>query len=111
MKPQPNWYSVHRKDGIDSVFNSVFLKNASGEIKSGTEGLSLLFLTSADENGEKGNMILFGDENVIADLGEKICNLLEGKGKGKGKRFQAKINKLKQIPACVKLIAEYFKQK
>lgn len=110
MNPQPKWYSVHRKDGIDTDFNNVFLKNAP-EIKNGTDGLSLLFLTSTDESGQKGNLILMGDENVIADLGDQICNLLDGKGKGKGQRFQAKVNQLKKVNACEKFIAEYFKQK
>lgn len=110
MVPQPKWYSIHRKDGIDSDFNSVFLKNAP-EIKNGTDGLSVLFLTSADESGEKGNMILFGNEAVIASLGDKLCDLLGGKGRGKGQRYQAKINNLKAIPACEKLIIEFFEQK
>lgn len=111
MNPQPKWYSVHRKDGIDTDFNSVFLKNAP-EIKSKSEdGVSLLFLTSSDENGKAGNMLLQGDESVIADLGEQICNLLDGKGKGKGQRFQARVNQLKKISACEKLIEDYFAQK
>lgn len=110
MNPQPKWYSVHRKDGIDADFNNVFLKNAP-EIKSkGEDGLSLLFLTSSDENGKVGNLLLMGDEKVIADLGDQICNLLDGKGKGKGQRFQAKVNQLKKITACEKLITEYFEQ-
>lgn len=110
IDPQPKWYSLHRKDGIDTDFNSIFLRNAP-EIKNNADGLVLLFLTSADENGEKGNMILVGDEQVIADLGDQICNLLDGKGKGKGQRFQAKVNKLKKLSACEKLIAEYFSKK
>lgn len=111
MNPQPKWYSLHRKDGIDTDFNSVFLKNAP-EIKNKTEdGLSLLFLTSSDDNGKVGNLLLMGDEGVIADLGEQICNLLDGKGKGKGQRFQAKVNQLKKITACEKLIDEYFTRK
>lgn len=108
IDPQPKWYALHRKDGMDTDFNSVFLRNAP-EIRS--DGLRLLFLTSTDENGEKGNLILVGDEQVIADLGDQICNLLDGKGKGKGQRFQAKVNKLKKLAACEKLIAEYFSQK
>lgn len=107
INPQPKWYSVHRKDGVDTDFNSIFLKNAPA-IKNGADGLSLLFLTSSDENGQKGNLILVGDENVLADLSDQICNLLDGKGKGKGQRFQAKVNQLKKVPACEKLIAEYF---
>lgn len=108
MNPQPRWYSLHRKDGMDSDFAGTFLKNAP-ELKK--EGLCLLFLTSADENEGKANLVLFGDEQVIADLGDKICNLLEGKGRGKGQRFQAKVNNLKKLSVCEKRITEYFNQK
>lgn len=110
LNPQPKWYSVHRKDGMDSDFNSLFLRNAP-EIKNGSDGLSLLFLTAGEENGNKGNMMLFGDENVIAELGPKICDLLDGKGKGKGQRFQAKVNNLKQLKECEKVISQYFETK
>lgn len=110
MNPQPKWYSIHRKDGMDTDFNGTFLKNAP-EIKNGTDGLALLFLSAGDENGQKGNIILVGDEKVVADLSDKICDLLDGKGKGKGQRFQAKVSNLKKISACEKLIAEYFAQK
>lgn len=110
MNPQPKWYSVHRKDGIDTDFNNIFLKNVP-EIKNGSDGLSLLFLTSTDEIGQKGNLLLMGDEHVIADLGDQICALLDGKGKGKGQRFQAKVNQLKKVNACEKLIGEYFARK
>lgn len=110
INPPPKWYSLHRKDGMDSDFNSTFLRNAP-EIKNGSEGLALLFLTAADEHGDKGNMILFGDERVIAELGDSICSLLDGKGRGKGQRYQAKVNNLKKLPACETLIAEYFEKK
>lgn len=111
MNPQPKWYSMHRKDGLDTDFNKVFLRDAP-EIKNKTEdGLSLLFFTSSDESGKVGNLLLVGDENVIADLGEQICNLLDGKGKATGQRFLAKVNQLKKISACEKLIEEYFTQK
>lgn len=86
------------------------MKNAP-EIKNGTNGLSLLFLTSSDENGQKGNLILMGDEKVVADLSDPICDLLDGKGKGKGQRFQAKVNQLKKLNVCEKLIAEYFSRR
>lgn len=107
INPPPKWYSLHRKDGADTDFISTFLKHAP-EIKDGSEGLSLLFLTSSEESGERGNMVLIGVENVVTDLSEKICDLLEGKGRGKGQRFQAKVNNLKKISACEKLIGEYF---
>lgn len=107
---QPKWYSIHRKDGAETDFNSIFLKNAP-EIKRGSDGLALYFLTAGEENGIKGNLLLFGDETVINDLGPQICELLDGKGRGKGQRFQAKVNNLKKINECEKLISKYFEIK
>lgn len=110
LDPQPKWYSVHRKDGAETEFNGVFLKNIP-EIKSGSIGLALIFLTAGEENGTKGNMLLYGDEVVVTDLGSKLCELLDGKGRGKGQRFQAKVNNLKKINECEKIICKYFEEK
>lgn len=93
---------------MDSDFINIFLKNAP---ELNEQGLCLLFLTSANENEGKANLVLFGFADIIADLGDEICNLLEGKGRGKGQRFQAKINNLKKLSVCEKLITEYFNQK
>lgn len=105
--PLPKWYSLHRKDGMDTDFNNTFLRHAAEILN----GLDLLFLTAGDENGEKGNMILAGTEEVITDLGDQICSLLDGKGRGKGQRYQAKVNNLKKLSACEKLIKGYFEKK
>lgn len=110
LDPQQKWYSIHRKDGAETDFNGVFLKNAP-EIKNGSDSLALYFLTAGEENGIKGNLLLFGDETVINDLATQICDLLDGKGRGKGQRFQAKVNNLKKINECEKLIGRYFERK
>lgn len=110
LDPQPKWYSVHRKDGAETDFISIFLKNVP-KIKNVADSLSLLFLTAGEENGSKGNLLLFGDEGAVTDLGSKICELLDGKGRGTGQRFQAKVNNLKKINECEKLIAKYFEAK
>lgn len=110
LDPQPKWYSIHRKDGAETDFNNVFLKNAP-EIKNGSNGIALYFLTAGEENGTKANLLLFGDETVLNDLGTQICDLLDGKGRGKGQRFQAKVNNLKKINECEKLIGKYFEGK
>lgn len=107
INPQPKWYSLHRKDGIDNDFITCFLRNAP-EIKKGSDGLSLLFLSNGDETTHKGNFVIHGDETIVKDLGPTLCDLLDGKGNGKGNRFQARVNNLKRLPECEKLIAEYF---
>lgn len=110
LNPQPKWYSVHRKDGTDTDFNSIFMRNAP-EIKNESDGLSLIFLTASEDQGTKGNVLLFGDENAISTLAPQLCDLLDAKGKAKGQRFQAKANNMKKISECEKVISNYFDQK
>lgn len=107
MPVQPRWYSLHRSDGIEPDFINTFLKSAPTLSDSDKIGLGLLFLTAGDES-YKGQLILQGRPEVIAALGFAICQLLEGKGNGKGTRFQGKVNNLKRIAECEKLIQKYF---
>lgn len=107
LYPQPRWYSIHRKDGVETDFSSTFVKNVP-EIRYRTDGLALYFLTAGEENGNKGNLLLFGDAKVINDLGSHICHVLEGRGKIAGQRYQAKVNNLKRIDECEEMIARYF---
>lgn len=108
--PQPRWYSIHRKDGMETDFNSTFLRNIP-EIKNGADDLSLIFLTAGEDSGTKGNMLVYGDETIVAELGPKIYDLLDGKGRANKQRFQAKVNNLKKLKECEKLISEYFQEK
>ena len=100
MDPKPRNYSIHRTDGAELDFINTFLRNAKVPD-------TLLFLTAGDDTG-KGQLVLCGPPETIAKLGDEICKLLEGKGNGKGQRYNAKVNKLKNIPLCEKLISEYF---
>jgi len=106
----PRWYSLHRSDGIESEFINTFLKSAPAISESDSTGLALLFLTTGDDT-HKGQLVLQGRPEVIAALGPVICQTLDGKGNGKGARFQGKVNNLKRIPECEKAIEEYFKQR
>lgn len=107
LQPQPKWYSLHRTDGNELDFINAFLRNAP-EIGQNDEGLQLLFLTAKEEGSNKGQLVLFGAPKVINELGPLVCDLLDGKGNGKGQRYQAKVNNLKQIKACEKRIMEFF---
>lgn len=111
MTPLPKWYAVSRNYGIEPDFINTFLQNAPTIATDGAgDGLSLLMLTVGDENGGNGQLMLFGVEEIVKELGPKICEILDGKGNGKGQRFQAKVNKLKRLPECEKLLKEFFQQ-
>lgn len=111
MQPRPKWYSINRRDGIETDFNSVFLRNAP-VIGDEDNEISLIFLTSGEENSTKGTVQLCGKEDIVAHLAPHICDILEGKGKANRQRFQAKVNNLntRNIAQCEKLIKEYFEK-
>lgn len=100
LTPKPRFYSLHRLDGMDSDFIGAFLRNVSMPE-------CFFFLTNGDET-RKGQMILQGKTEDIAKIGDAICKALDGKGSGKGTRYNAKVNNLKAIPECERIIAEHF---
>uniref|UniRef100_A0A182HJR7 Threonyl/alanyl tRNA synthetase SAD domain-containing protein n=2 Tax=Anopheles arabiensis TaxID=7173 RepID=A0A182HJR7_ANOAR len=98
----PKFVSLHRSDGQDSDFINTFLRMVKLPD-------CFIFLTNADTDGSgKGQLVLQGRPDDVAKLGPEICTLLEGKGNGKGTRYNAKVNKLKNLPQCEKLVQEYF---
>lgn len=105
--PPSRWYSLHRNDGIEPDFINAFLKHAPPIDETANDGLALLFLTVGDDS-HRGQLVLLGRADAIATLGPSICERLEGKGNGKGQRFQGKVNNLKRIAECEQMISDYF---
>ncbi|XP_026480517.1 alanyl-tRNA editing protein Aarsd1-B isoform X1 [Ctenocephalides felis] len=99
--PRPKYYSLHNSEAADFPdFMNCFIKEVnSTDI--------LLLLTVGCDKGA-GNMVLFGPEELVMELGPKICELLNGKGAGKGNKYQAKVNNLKNRQTCLNLIASKF---
>uniref|UniRef100_A0A182R809 Alanyl-transfer RNA synthetases family profile domain-containing protein n=1 Tax=Anopheles funestus TaxID=62324 RepID=A0A182R809_ANOFN len=98
----PMYVLLHRNDGQESDFINTFLRVVKLPD-------CFFFLTNADTDGSgKGQLVLQGRPEDVAKLGPEICSLLEGKGNGKGTRFNAKVNKLKNVPQCEKLVREHF---
>lgn len=83
--PKPTYFSLHRNEG-DSDFVNVFIREVDDED-------ILLFLTTGDEKGA-GQMVLHGKPELVSKLGPLVCQELDGKGAGKGKKFQAKVKTL-----------------
>lgn len=103
MIDQPKYYCLHRTDGIDSDFYTVFIRHLNNKEM-------FLFLTSGDETSTKGQMLCQGKSEDVNKLGTRLCALLDGKGNGKNGRFQGKVNNLKQLNECRQAIKEYFGQ-
>ncbi|XP_055631068.1 alanyl-tRNA editing protein Aarsd1-B [Toxorhynchites rutilus septentrionalis] len=101
LSDKPRFYCLHRLDGASSDFINTFLRNAK-------QPDCFFFLTNGDDSG-KGQLLLQGKPDDIATLGDAICKMLDGKGSGKGSLYNAKVNKLKEVWRCQKLIEEHFK--
>uniref|UniRef100_A0A1B0GL07 Threonyl/alanyl tRNA synthetase SAD domain-containing protein n=1 Tax=Lutzomyia longipalpis TaxID=7200 RepID=A0A1B0GL07_LUTLO len=99
--PKPKYFFLHRTDGSDAEFLTNFLRSA------GNLPDTFMFLTTVDDTAN-GQMILQGNPEVITKLGGEICELLGGKGNGKGNTFRAKITNTKNIKKAESLIAKYF---
>lgn len=92
---------IHRSDGVESDFlNSILKLVSSKEL--------LLFLTTTDESSGNGKFVLQGSADIVDRLGPLFCEILECKGNGKNGRYQGKINSMKKIGECEKLITEHF---
>ncbi|PSN34908.1 Alanyl-tRNA editing protein Aarsd1-B [Blattella germanica] len=97
--PRPPYFSLHKKEA-DSDFMSIFV-NEVGDTS------ILLFLTIGEEKGA-GQMVLHGEPELVAKLGPQICEILNGKGAGKGSKFQAKVSNLGKRSAAEELIKQHF---
>jgi len=87
--PKPLYCVVHRKEG-DSDFISAFIKELD-------DNDLLSVVTVGDEKAGPGQLVVTGEALIVQEIGKKLCTLLDGKGGGKGQRFNAKINNLKNV--------------
>ncbi|XP_059488852.1 alanyl-tRNA editing protein Aarsd1 [Neocloeon triangulifer] len=98
QNPPPKFICVHRKEDANG-FARVFLSEVGKDV--------IKLLTWGDEKGA-GQMIFEGPEDVVADLGPKICEILGGKGAARGGRFQGAVSALKNRPKATQLLSEHF---
>ncbi|TRY93948.1 hypothetical protein DNTS_022025 [Danionella cerebrum] len=91
------FFSLHNKDGDNEFMNIV-----ANEI--GFQD-TLIFLTVGEEKGA-GMFLIAGPENIIAEVGPLVAELLQGKGAGKSGRYQGKANSLVKRVEAVALLKE-----
>ncbi|KAK9730161.1 Threonyl and Alanyl tRNA synthetase second additional domain [Popillia japonica] len=101
MSPLPKYYMLHRKEAEPDYMNQ-FIKNF------GSTDVFLVLSVVGDEKGA-GSIIIYGEEDDVAALGNKICELFNGKGAGRGNKFNAKVNSLNNRKKVEELLKEYFK--
>ncbi|KAJ8715901.1 hypothetical protein PYW08_013186 [Mythimna loreyi] len=99
--PKPKYVIMFKKEATPE-FNRAIIKGLEGENM-------FMFLASEEPDKPKeGQIIIQGPEEHCNALGDKITELLKGKGAFKNGKFQGKAGDLGGISKCKKLIEEYF---
>lgn len=97
INPKPPMFSLHRKEGTPEFMSMVMSEIGDEEV--------LLFLTIGEEKGP-GQVLLAGKPSVVAELGPKLMEILDGKGAAKGSRFNGKVKNLSQRSKAEQLLRE-----
>ncbi|KAF2904635.1 hypothetical protein ILUMI_01541 [Ignelater luminosus] len=100
ITPPPKYYVLHYK-GDSSDFMNTFIREIGGPTET-------FFFLSVGEDKGAGSIMLYGNENAITDLKNKIVELLDGKGAGQGNKFTAKVNNLNNRAKVETLLKQYF---
>uniref|UniRef100_A0A146L2H2 Alanyl-tRNA editing protein Aarsd1-B n=1 Tax=Lygus hesperus TaxID=30085 RepID=A0A146L2H2_LYGHE len=93
LDPKPKFFYHCRKDAEMDYCNFFIREFNDPEV--------LLLLAIGE--GTEGHVVLHGPPTLLQDVGPRIAEILEGKGNGKGHRFQAKVKDLKALPKAVKI--------
>lgn len=97
QEPLPAFHTLHRREA-DAEFMAIFANELADKDV-------LLFLTCGDEKGS-GQFLLSGPENIVSAIGPKVCELLDGKGFFKHKKFQGKASALSGRGKVEKLLMD-----
>ncbi|XP_068233117.1 alanyl-tRNA editing protein Aarsd1-like [Palaemon carinicauda] len=84
QNPRPKVYFHHRRDG-DMDYLAVIINEINDE--------SVLKILTAGEDKGPGTLVVHGPQDLVAQVGPKLCEILEGRGGGKT-RFTGKVNRL-----------------
>ncbi|XP_042868594.1 alanyl-tRNA editing protein Aarsd1-like [Penaeus japonicus] len=84
LDPRPSVYFHHRRDGDMDYLGAII-----NEINDETV---LKILTVGEDKGP-GSLVVHGPQDLVSQIGPKICEILEGRGGGKT-RFTGKVTRL-----------------
>lgn len=79
---------------VDMQYKTI-LANTVAEAKGGMSE-SLLLMIGGSESGEEGSFLLVGDEELVEKTGKIVAATLEGRGGGRGGKFQGKGNNIRK---------------
>ncbi|XP_064106237.1 alanyl-tRNA editing protein Aarsd1-B-like [Macrobrachium nipponense] len=84
QNPRPKVYFHHRRDG-DMDYLSGIINEINDE--------SILKILTTGEDKGPGTLVVHGPQDLVCQVGPKLCEILEGRGGGKT-RFTGKVNRL-----------------
>lgn len=84
LDPRPPVFFHHRRDGDNDYLNSI-INDINDE--------SVLKVLTAGEDKGPGTLVVHGPPALVAQLGPRVCEILEGRGGGKT-RFSGKVTRL-----------------
>jgi len=92
LETKPSYIYFYRREGDNDYISTL------------TKELSDYLLIVIVGEGNSGQLVVTGQGDVVVNIGKKLAELLDGKGGGKGSRFNAKINSFKNISQVEKVI-------
>ena len=69
---------------------------------------AVVLLTGGGKKGQGTFMMSGSDEKLVSELGPQVCEMLVGKGGGRGGRYQGKIQKIENHQVAFEFVKSYF---
>ncbi|CAL8094147.1 unnamed protein product [Orchesella dallaii] len=98
------FWAYHR-DNVDLDFANALLRELGKDIVN-----NCVLLITVKTEDTSGHMMLVGgnlEKEKISNLGDRLCEILDGKGNVRGNVYQAKVNKINNVKKAVKLAKEF----
>lgn len=103
-QPPQKFSFIHRKDGDMDYINTFLTEIGDKDI--------LVIIVTGDGKDSPSQLVINSTDKSKADIvgkaGKRLCELLEGKGGGKGQRFNAKLSNLKNILLAEEYVKSLF---
>ncbi|XP_019876140.2 alanyl-tRNA editing protein Aarsd1 [Aethina tumida] len=98
--PIPEYFIYHRS-GAEPDFMNHFIREL--------DRTDIFLFLSVGDDKKDGNILLYGIEEDVQALGDKLSDILGGKGARKGNRYQAKVTKMANRSKAEDCVVNYFK--
>ena len=98
--PAQPFFLLHRDDADNefmSVLCNVLLPHRS-----------VVLVTGGAKKGQGTFMMSGSDNKLVSELGPQVCEILVGKGGGKGARYQGKVQKIENHHMAFEFVKKYF---